>query len=102
MKFHTESQHFAPNKIGPPISAVLCAPEYEIFILCPCDSPNDTINENLNCGLPSYDTVSVTQHKSAQSLFILKPGYMFRLKVSHLQALTTIFVTRCFAHFGIP
>jgi len=75
MKFHTESQHFAPNKIGPPISAVLCAPEYEIFILCPCDSPNDTINENLNCGLPSYDTVSVTQHKSAQSLFILKPGY---------------------------
>ena len=34
--------------------------------------------------------------------FILKQGCMFRLKVSHLQALTTFSVTRCFAHFGIP
>ena len=41
---------------------------------------------------------SVRQH----NLFILKQGYMFRLKVSHLQALTTFSVTRCFAHFGIP
>jgi hypothetical protein len=34
--------------------------------------------------------------------FILKQGYMFRLEVSHLQDLTTFFVTRCFAHSGIP
>jgi len=41
---------------------------------------------------------SIRQH----SLFILKQGYMFRLKVSHLQALTKFSITRCFAKFGIP
>ena len=34
-------------------------------------------------------TINVTQYTSAQSFFILKQGYMFRLNVSHLQALTT-------------
>jgi len=33
--------------------------------------------------------------------FILKQGYMFRLKVSHLQALTKFSVTRCFTHFSV-
>jgi len=41
---------------------------------------------------------SIRQH----NLFILKQVYMFRLKVSHLQALTTFSVTRCFAHFWDP
>ena len=40
-------------------------------------------------------SINVTQYTSAQSFFILKQGYMFRLKVSHLQALTTFSVTRC-------
>jgi len=49
------------------------------------------------------NSINVTQYTSAQSfLFIFKQGYMFRLKVTHLQALTTFSVTRCFAHFGIP
>ena len=43
-----------------------------------------------------------TRYKSAQIFFILKQGYMFRLKVSHLQPLTKFFVTRHFAHFGDP
>ena len=47
------------------------------------------------------NSINITQYTSAQSVF-LKQGYMFRLKVSHLQALTTFSVTRCFAHFGIP
>ena len=34
--------------------------------------------------------------------FILMQGHMFRLEVSNLQGLKTFFVTRCFAHFGIP
>jgi len=46
---------------------------------------------------PQHNTVYVST-----IYFILKQGYMFRLKVSHLQVLTTFFVTRCFAHFGIP
>jgi len=36
-----------------------------------------------------YNSINVTQYTSAQSFFIIKQGYMFRLKVSHLQALTT-------------
>ena len=47
-------------------------------------------------------TINVTQIYVSTIYFILKQGYMFRLKVSHLQALTTFFVTRCFANFGIP
>ena len=57
MTFHTESKHFPPNTIGSPISAVLCAPEYDFFTLRPGDSPNHSIKENLNSGLPSNDTV---------------------------------------------
>jgi len=49
------------------------------------------------------NSINVTQYMSAQPFLVLiKQGYMFRLKVSHLQALTTFSVTRCFAHFGIP
>jgi len=42
MKFHSGSQHFPPNTIGPPISTVLCAPKYEFFTLRPGDSSNDS------------------------------------------------------------
>ena len=35
------------------------------------------------------NSVNVTQYMSAQSFFILKQGYMFRLKVTHLKALAT-------------
>ena len=31
-------------------------------------------------------SINVTQYMSTQSFFILKKGYVFRLKVSHLQA----------------
>ena len=34
------------------------------------------------------NSINVTQYTSAK-FFILKQGYMFRLEVSHLQALTT-------------
>jgi len=48
------------------------------------------------------NSINVTRIYVSTIYFILKQGYMFRLKVSHLQALTTFFVTRCFAHYRIP
>ena len=46
--------------------------------------------------------INVTQYTSTQSFFILKQGYMFRLKVSHLQALTTFSLPDALPTFGIP
>jgi len=43
-----------------------------------------------SCTSVVWDAINVTQYTSTQSFFfILKQGYMFRLKVSHLQTLTT-------------
>jgi len=39
-------------------------------------------------------SINVTQYTSTQSFLFLKQRYMFRLKVSHLQAFTTFSVTR--------
>jgi len=35
------------------------------------------------------NSINVTQYTSKQFTFILKQGYMFRLGVNHLQAITT-------------
>ena len=48
------------------------------------------------------NAICVTQIYVSTIYFILKQGYLFRLEVSHLPGPYNIFVTRCFAHFGIP
>ena len=57
---------------------------------------------SLGAKIDTCNSIKVTQIYVSTIYFILKQGYMFRLEVSHLQGPYNIFVTRCFAQFGIP
>jgi hypothetical protein len=80
---------------------VCFATELYAFLLCAVGIRWPSVGIITYCSVKYYP-INVTQIYVSTVYFILKQGYMFRLEVSHLQAPTTFFVTRCFAHFGIP